>query len=123
MHIKILPRDVNKCKTVYTIERRKDIKKGIMVTEIRPSLMFKGISLEAAINIEKNQPFSDLKDFVQKTDSSIVDARNFESLLENGYFGRKAKENKIQKQKEFLTLRADSKKIAKKGVESGDMFS
>ena len=123
MHIKILPRDVNKCKTVYTIERRKDIKKGIMVTEIRPSLMFKGISLEAAINIEKNQPFSDLKDFVQKTDSSIVDARNFESLLENGYFGRKAKDNKIQKQKEFLTLRADSKKIAKKGVESGDIFS
>ena len=123
MHIKILPRDVNKCKTVYTIERRKDIKKGIMVTEIRPSLMFKGISLEAAINIEKNQPFSDLKDFVQKTESSTVDARNFESLLENGYFGRKAKENKIQKQKEFLTLRADSKKIAKKGVESGDMFS
>lgn len=122
MSIKFLPRDVNKSKTEYKIERRRDVQAKINKTEIRPSLLCKGLSIAAAKNIEDNQPFDDLKDFVRKTDSSIVDSRGIEALIDGGYFGEKAKANKETMKKQFSLLREDLKKAAKKGIESFDMF-
>ncbi|MHA1471185.1 MAG: hypothetical protein ACTSSP_11585, partial [Candidatus Asgardarchaeia archaeon] len=43
MNIKFLPRDINKSKVQYVIEKRKDEKNGIKKTEIRPSLLCKGM--------------------------------------------------------------------------------
>jgi len=123
MNIKFLPRDLNKSKVSYTIEKRKDLKNDIKKTEIRPSLLCKGLGLNAAKNIEQHQPYKDMRDLVEKTDSSIVDTRVIEALVLGGYLGNK----KIEKVKEivedFVKIRTDIKKTAKKGVESADIFS
>lgn len=122
MNIKFLPRDINFCKLEYKIEKRADSEAGISKTEIRPSLLCKGMGAAAAKNIEDNQPFKDLKDFVRKIDSSIVDTKSLDALIEGGYFGKKAKENKEKMKKDFILIREDLKKLAKKGTESYDMF-
>ncbi|KKM64686.1 hypothetical protein LCGC14_1498920, partial [marine sediment metagenome] len=67
MALKILPRDVNESKVLYTIENRKDEKNGIKKTEIRPSLLCKGLGGAAATEVEKYQPYKDMRDFVEKT--------------------------------------------------------
>ncbi len=123
MNIKFLPRDINKSKSFYTIEKRKDIKEGVKKTEIRPSLLCKGFGTKAAINIEQNQPYKDMRDFVEKTDSSLVDTRSVEALALGGYFGKKKIETAKEVVKDFVTIREDIKKTAKKGVESVDIFA
>lgn len=123
MNIKFLPRDINKSKVEFKIERRKNIQAKINKTEIRPSLLCKGLSVAAAENIEQNQPFADLKEFVAKTDSSVVDMRCLEALIDGGYFGRKAQENKDKMKEQFMLIREDLKKAAKKGIESFDLFA
>jgi len=123
MNIKFLSRDINKCKVLYTIERRKDIKDGILKTEIRPSLLCKGLGNIAAKNIEENQPYKNMRDLVEKTDSSIVDTRSIDALIENGYFGKNKIKNKDEMLKDFIMIREDMKKTSKKRVESCDMFS
>lgn len=123
MNIKILPRSINDSKIEYKIEKRKDKNSGVTKTEIRPSILCKGISSEAAKNIVENQPFEDLTDFIRKTDSSMVDSRSFEALIDGGYFGNKAKNNKDKMKSDFLMIREDLKKVSKKGVEVFDMFS
>jgi DNA polymerase III alpha subunit len=122
MKIKILRRDINKSKLSYFIEKRKNSTNRVEYSEIRPSLLCKGIGIAAAKNIEENQPFSDLRDFVQKIDSSIVDTRVFEALLDNGYFGPKARMEKEDRQKQYIMIRSDLKKVAKQGRESTDLF-
>lgn len=122
MGIKFLPRDVNKSKLSYTIEKRKDVKNGVKKTEIRPSLLCKGLGVAAAKSIEENQPYKDMRDFVQKTDSSFVDTRAVEALALSGYFGKKKIEKADEIVKDFVTIREDMKKAAKKGVESVDIF-
>ena len=123
MNIKILPRSINDSKLEYKIEKRKNKETLITKTEIRPSILCKGISQSAAENIVQNQPFEDLLDFVKKTDSSCVDSRSFDALIDGGYFGLKAKKNKEKMKKDFLTIREDLKKVSKKGVEAFDMFN
>lgn len=123
MNVKILPRSVNHSKIEYSIEKRKNKDSGIFKTEIRPSILCKGISYAAAENISDNQPFKDLTDFVKKTDISLVDSRSFEALIDSGYFGLKAKKNKDKMKKDFLMIKEDLKKVSKKGIEIFDMFN
>lgn len=123
MNIKFLSRDVNKCGVEYRIEKRKDKQLGIRQTSIRPTLLCKGVSLSSAQHIQEKQPFKDLKDFVNRTDSSVVDVRVFEALAENGFFGSKAKNNVAQYKEDFVTYRSDLKKAEARGRESVDMFN
>ncbi len=123
MNIKFLARDINKSKAVYTIEKRKDNKEGIKKTEIRPSLLCKGLGIKAAINLEQNQPYKDMRELVEKTDSSAVDIRVVEALALGGYFGKKKIETADAIVKDFIMIREDMKKTARKGVESVDMFA
>ncbi len=122
MNIKFLPRDINKCKVEYRIEKRKDESEGIKKSEIRPSLLCKGLSSAAAQEIENNQPFNDMVDFVSKINVSIVDSRSVEALIESGYFGKKAQKEKEKMIKKYLTIRDDIKKSASRGIESVDLF-
>jgi len=122
MNIKFLNRDINKSKLSYTIERRKDVGGGVKKTEIRPSLLCKGISEKAAINIEQNQPYKNMRELVEKTDSSCVDTRSVEALILGGYFGAKKVDLVKEMVKDFVTIREDFKKTAKRGVESFDIF-
>jgi len=127
MGIKILPRDINECKVLYTIERRKDEKNGIKKTEIRPSLLCKGLGEAAAIEVEKFQPYSNMRDFVEKTDVGVgvVDA-----LVTNGYF-RQMKKKKGEEEADYIqriildfkTIREDMKKLSVKKIESCDLFA
>ena len=75
LDIVILPVSINDSKTFYTIEKRKDVSRGVRKTEIRPSLLCKGLGLKAARNLEENQPYHSIEDMVKQTDPSIVDAR------------------------------------------------
>jgi DNA polymerase III alpha subunit len=122
MPIKFLKRDLNKSKVRYVIEKKRDISIGNNFSEIRPSLLCKGLGVNAAIELEKNQPYNSLKELAEKTDSSIVDIRCIDALIEAGYFGRGKKKSKEDIIKEFATIREDLKKANKKGIDSSDIF-
>ena len=93
MNIKFLPRDINKSKASYTIERRKDVKNGINKTEIRPSLLCKGLSSIPARHFEEHQPYDGIRDILRKTDSSIIGVGAIEALADAGYFGSPKKKD------------------------------
>lgn len=122
MGVKFLPRDINKCKVAYTIEKRRDPKEGIKKTEIRPSLLCKGLLSKSARNIEENQPYDDMRDLIRKTESSLVDTRVIDALARGGYLGKKHIEDPSVIVKDFVVTREDMKKTAKKGVETIDIF-
>jgi len=122
MNVKFLPRDINKCRLDYTIEKKKDIKNGVIKTEIRPSLICKGLGWVAGKEIEKNQPFDGLKDFVERNNSS-VDTKSVLALTVAGYFGPKPKKSPENFVREFAIIKEDLKKMSKKGIESTDLFA
>ena len=123
LDIKILPRTVNNCKVVYTIERKKDASNGVYKTEIRPSLLCKGLGLIVAKHLEENQPYKDLRDIISKTNSSIVDRRAIDALASNGYLGgKKGIKNRDKIVEEFIKIRDDLKLSGRKGVESKNIF-
>ena len=64
-----------------------------------------------------------MRDLVEKTDSSVVDTRSVEALVLRGYFGKKKIKMVDEIVKDFITIREDMKKTAKKGVESIDIFA
>jgi len=127
MNIKILKRDVNKCRSVYAIENRKDVKNGVLKTEIRPSLLCKGLGGLAALDVERNQPYADMREFVERAGVGIgvVDA-----LARGGYFKVIEKKKKNEEDadyikrvvEDFRIIREDAKRLSVKGVESVDMF-
>ena len=126
MNIKILPRDVNKSKSSYTIERRKD-DNIVDKTEIRPSLLCKGLGEAAAIEIEKSQPYTCMSDLVEKTNVSVGVV---EALAIGGYI-RFIKKIKGEEEEsyvkrvvdDFRTIREDRKKLSLKKMESFDIFA
>jgi len=122
LNIKILPPNINKSKMTYTIETKKDSYLGVLKTEIRPSLMCKGVGYNSAENIEKNQPYKDIDEFAEKTSTTIIDTKVLESLLIGNYFGKKAKKDKERVIINFSNKRQDLKMAAKKQVESLDIF-
>ena len=123
LDITFLARDINKSKTNYFIERKKDFAGGVYKTEIRPTLLCKGIGFNAAKHIEENQPYANLKELAEKTSSSIIDSRVVYALAENGYFLNKKGKKTIEKiSAEFVQIKNDLKLAAKKGVESVDIF-
>jgi DNA polymerase-3 subunit alpha len=128
MNIKFLPRDVNKCKSEYTIEKRKDEKNGIMKTEIRPSLLCKGLGENAAIDVEKGQPYVDMREFVEKAGVGIgvVDAlarSNYFKSIEKKKKGEDDDDYVARLVNDFKVIREDAKRLSSKGMESCDMFA
>ncbi|MCD6435314.1 MAG: hypothetical protein J7L15_02900 [Clostridiales bacterium] len=122
MGISILPKNINDCKYEFKIEKKKDIVNGVLKTQIRPSLLTKGIGHKAAIEIEKNQPYKNVDELAEKT-GSIVDTRVVDALAENGFLGgNKGKKNKENIVEKFIMVRNDMKLAAKKGVEKLDIF-
>jgi len=119
--LKFLKRDINHSKVSYIIEKKKDPSQNVHTSEIRPSLLCKGMGLNAAIEIEKHQPYNSLKELAIKTSFSVVDARCIDALIESGYINIK-KKKKEEVIKEFLAIREDLKKAANKGIESVDIF-
>jgi DNA polymerase-3 subunit alpha len=119
--VKFLSRNINDCKLDYVIEKKKDLQNGVMVSEIRPSLICKGLGWVAAKEIEKNQPFENLKDFAEKNGSS-VDTKAVLALVVAGYFGAKPKKNSEAFVRQFAIIKEDIKKVRKKGIESVDIF-
>jgi DNA polymerase III subunit alpha len=122
-NIEYLPRDINKCKMVYTIEKKRDVSLGIRKTQIRPSILCKGVGSLAAEDIVLNQPYKNLRDLAERTDYSIVDTKSISSLAEAGYFGKPQMKDPAQVAKQFADIRIDLKKAAKSGVESVDIFA
>jgi DNA polymerase III subunit alpha len=128
MGIKILPRDVNKCKIDYVIEKRKDSKNGILKTEIRPSLLCKGLGKAVAIEVENNQPYADMRDFVEKANIGVGVV---EALARGGYLksickkknGEEDESYVLRLIEDFKIIREDNKRLAVKGIESCDLFA
>lgn len=126
MNIEILPRQINHCKLEYFIVKKADPANGIPKSQIMPSIKCKGLSHNAAINIVEHQPYASLQEFAEKTDTKMVDAKSFESLLNAGFFkpakggGRSA--NREEVLKSFEIIREDLKRAKKKGVIVGNIF-
>ncbi len=128
MNIKFLKRDVNKCKSVYIIENHIKDNPTLLKTEIRPSLLCKGLGDNAAIEVEDGQPYADMREFVEKSGVGIgvVDA-----LARGGYFKSIAKKKKGEEDddyaarivEDFRMIREDAKRLSAKGMESCDMFA
>lgn len=119
MGMTILTRDINQCTCRYEIVRKKDEKSGIPNSEIRPSIHCKGLSELAAENIVANRPYNSIREFAEKTDSSVVDAESAQALCDARFF--KTKPEKLLE--EFRLVREDLKNNKRKGRESRDMFS
>jgi hypothetical protein len=123
-----LKRDVNKCKSVYVIENHTKDDPALLKTEIRPSLLCKGLGDSAAVEVENGQPYADMREFVEKSGVGIgvVDA-----LARGGYFKSIEKKKKGEDEddyvarlvEDFRMIREDAKRLSAKGVESCDMFA
>ena len=128
MNIKFLKRDVNKCKSVYVIENHIKDNPTLLKTEIRPSLLCKGLGDNAAVEVEKGQPYANMREFVEKSGVGIgvVDA-----LARGGYFKGIEKKKKGEEEddyvarivEDFRVIREDAKRLSVKGIESCDMFA
>lgn len=124
MGVKFLPRTINDCSYEYKIERSKDISKGYTHTEIRPSLICKGLGYNVAKHIVEKSPYKDLRDFAQRTETSFVDSKAVQALIEGGFFnGKKGIQNKDKIVEQFTKIKRDMKVNARKGVESVDLFA
>lgn len=125
MGMEFLPRSINKCGFDYTIAAKRDKSKGVLKSQIRPSLRCKGLSTRAAKEIIAQQPYQDLAALAFKTDTKVVDTKSIESLCLAGFFrdknGKKIKVDEILEQ--FSGLREDRKRTERKGLESDDMFA
>lgn len=115
MNMEMLPRRVNYCKMDYEIVTKKDIANGIAQSQIRPSIRCKGLRHEAALSIVKNAPYNGVRDFAERTDTSVVDMEAMKSLIAAGFFGE-------EKLEEFCGIREDLKRIRRKGLQSLDIF-
>ncbi len=122
MNVKFLPRDINRSKVEYIVEKPGD-RCGVTKIEMRPSLICKGVGFKAAEDIEQNQPFKDLEEFVEKINTSTVDTRVIEALAIGGYWGKKYVKDPLSLVKKFTMIRDDRKKSFQKGYEPGaDIF-
>ena len=119
--IKILPRSVNDCDVEYKVVKKKDPLQNVLNTEIRPSVICKGIGLNAAKNIADNRPYKDVSDFARRTEGSIVDSNALGTLVDQGYFKGK-KINRDEAVAKFIQIKQDIKKAARRGVPLDDMF-
>ena len=124
INIEILHRHINECKLFYTIAGKSDPANGIPRSKILPSIRCKGLSHSAAEEIVSKQPYSNLRDFAEKTDTKIVDIKAFDALLNAGFFKPKEGRGKPKDaiMKEFEVIREDLKRARKKGVDTGNIF-
>lgn len=88
LNVAVIPPDINKSQSDFTIEKGKDIRFGLSA--------IKNVG-EAAINnileAKKNGDFKDLSDFCLRVDLSTVNKKTFESLIKAGAmdkFGNRA---------------------------------
>lgn len=124
MNVKFLPRVLNNCAVKYQIAKHRDEATGIRKTEIRPSLICKGVGKHVAQEIHKKGPYKSIQELSRNTDA-IVTVDAIKGLVDAGFFkGKKGVENKEVIIREFKAVRADMKKGASKGVDtSEDMFA
>ena len=75
LHYKVLPVDINKSSSVFTFD---DVKKEVYF----PYKSIKGISEDVGKIIERNAPFIDFNDFLERTKSKEVSKRAIAPLIE-----------------------------------------
>lgn len=120
MGIDILPRSINKCKMEYEIVAERDKAAGVAKSQIRPSIMCKGLSRVAGENVVANQKYKNIRALAEQTDYKLFDKKAMESLVLAGFFdGDNEKKNIVNN---FGMIREDLKKAQKKGVDSVDIF-
>ena len=118
LNIKLLPRTISECDFTYKIVRKKDPSKGIMQTEIRPSLLCKGVGHKAAQNIADNRPYKNVEDLAIKTDTKYVTSEIIAAYADMGYFGGKTGQRKKDEIVQQFDLTRKGIKAAKaKGVD------
>jgi len=136
--IEIGSKNINDCGARFKIVQKKDKSQGVPKTVIAPPLLVKGVGEKAALSIENNAPYKDLKDFAIRTGSEVTKG-TVEGLIEGGFFNdyiKKMKKmsccKKMKKEelaevviKKFNNYREDAKKMSSKGLQKQnvmDMF-
>ena len=85
MNIIVKPADINISGTEFKIQSGwHKMTKSKMECIWSPMTMLNGVGSKAVENIVKNQPYADLKDFLTKVDTRVVNSRVFKTLLEAG---------------------------------------
>jgi len=122
MGIKILPCAINECDVEYIIVKKKDVSAGIHKSEIRPSMVCKGVGEAAARNIVDNRPYKDISQLAKKT-KTIVSTETLGALIDNGFFkGKRGIDKKDQMIEEFKKERLAAKSASAKGLPRIDLF-
>lgn len=123
--VKFLSRNLNECKEMYSIVRKKDPSSGISATEIRPGVACKGVGWESAKEIVRNQPYDGLEDLATKTATKSVTTEVVGALVDAGFFskGRVDQKKRDDIVNQFGKIRKGLKASSARGLASQDMFS
>ena len=131
--IELGPKRLNSCGVKYKLIKRKSVKNNVMKSIVSPSLMCKGVGMGSAEEIEKNQPYKDLRDLAYKVSSKEVTQETIGALVDDGFFdeylasyNKTHKGNKLTKEKlidKYVNLKDDAKSVQSKGLISQDIFS
>lgn len=115
--IKVLPRTLTDCSLLYKIAKKKDLSKGVMQTEVKPTACCKGMGWGAAKNVAENGPYNNVDDLARKTDMRLVTIESVSALIDAGFMrgkvGQKQKEQIIEK---FTKIRKGIKAARDRGI-------
>ncbi len=122
MGIVIAEPDINTSTDLFTIAKFSDTNTRNEAYGIRKPLTgIKGVGAKAVESITEGQPYSDLKDFLKRTNSSKVNKGVFEALVESGCMSKAFKKSKKELMESFDMIKVEiqkenshNKKIEKK---------
>lgn len=127
MGLIIMEPDVNKSGLKYNVSKFMDVKTGKEKDGIRmPLTIVKGVGEKAVESIVQNQPFNNLKEFLEKVDLRRVNVRVFKALVESdcmkeswGLSGNKLLNEYEKTKKEIDKDKKDLKKKQERTKEYG----
>jgi len=109
MDIPCVMTDINKSGLSFTIETNEDD-----VEVLRsPFTMLPGVGSKAVKDIVKNQPFKNLRDFVDKIDARVVNIRVFKTLVDSGCMDKSWGVSHVKLLKDYPEMKKEKQKEKK----------
>ena len=123
-------KSINGCGADYLITKRRNVSAGVPKSVISPSLMVKGVGYNAADEIFKQRPYTNLKEIALKVNPKYVKKDTISALVDHGFFkkfidayNKDHKGNKIKKDdivNMYEQYKLDAKKAAKKSIDTSE---
>jgi DNA polymerase-3 subunit alpha len=119
LNIKILPRTLTDCSLLYKVVKKKDPAKGVLQTEVKPTICCKGLGWEAAKNIAEHGPYASIEELAKKTDWKLVTSESVGALIDAGFMkGKAGQKKKDEIVAMFMKIRSGLKASRNRGINS-----